>query len=91
MGQFDTNYIIFINVKIFKNTFFSEIKIVKENDKCDGICEIISFVKMESSKLINYLTNMCSSDHQGTGYYSIQHPCQIDLCSFTIRHTLCRA
>jgi hypothetical protein len=33
--------------------FFSEIFFVKENEKSDGICEIISFVKMESSKLIN--------------------------------------
>jgi hypothetical protein len=41
--------------------FFSEIFFVKEIKKSNGICEIISFVKMGSSKLINYLTNMCSS------------------------------
>jgi len=35
------------------------------NKKSDRIFENISFVEMESSKLINYLTNMCWSD-QGT-------------------------
>jgi hypothetical protein len=45
MGQFDTSYIIFINVKIFKTIFFSEKKFVMENEKSDGICEITSFVK----------------------------------------------
>ncbi len=65
--------------------FFQKGLFVKENEKPDGICEIISFVKMESSKLINYLTNMCSSEHQGTrDYNSIRHPCQIDLCSLQL-------
>jgi len=34
---------------------------LKENTKYDGILENTSFVKMESSKLIIYLTNMCQS------------------------------
>ncbi len=32
---------------------------VNENKESDRIFENISFVEMESSKLINYLTNMC--------------------------------
>ncbi len=44
----------------FFKYFFSEAKI-----KFDGIFENISFVKIESSKLINYSTNMCRSG-QGT-------------------------
>jgi hypothetical protein len=38
---------------------------LKENKKLDGIFEDISFARMESSKLIDYSTNMCWSD-QGT-------------------------
>jgi hypothetical protein len=34
---------------------------LNENTKYDGIFENTSFVKMESSKLIIYLTNMCQS------------------------------
>jgi hypothetical protein len=36
-----------------------------ENEKFDGILENILFVKMKSSKLINYSTDMCPSG-QGT-------------------------
>jgi hypothetical protein len=36
---------------------------LKENKECDGICRNISFLKMEVSKLIDYSTNMCWSDH----------------------------
>jgi hypothetical protein len=51
------------NVKIFKIYFLIFFKkILKENIESDGIFENISFVEMESSKLINYLTNMCPSD-----------------------------
>jgi len=43
---------------------------VNENKESDRIFENISFVEMESSKLINYLTNMCWSD-QGIGFHPI--------------------
>jgi hypothetical protein len=36
-------------------------KNVKEIKESDGILENITFVGMESSKLINYSTNMCGS------------------------------
>ncbi len=65
MGQFDTNYIIFTNVEIFKKTF------VKENKEYDKTLENILLVKIEYSKLINYLTNMYQS---GQGITVIFHP-----------------
>jgi hypothetical protein len=37
----------------------SETIFPKEIQESDGIFENMSFVKMESSKLINYSTNMC--------------------------------
>jgi hypothetical protein len=40
---------------------FSTKKIRNENKKYDGMFENLSFVEMESSKLIIYLTNMCSN------------------------------
>jgi hypothetical protein len=61
LGQFNTNYIIFRNIEIFKERFFSEIKI----KKYDEIFGNISFVILEYSKLINYSTNVCPND-QGT-------------------------
>ncbi len=66
MHQFDTNYIIFKNVEIlFQNFFAFENKI-----KFDEIFENISFVKMESSKIIIYSTNMCRS-YQGINYNTL--------------------
>ncbi len=54
-----TNYIIFKNVEIFKIKIkISEKKIWKENKGLDGIFGTLSFVEMNFSKLINYLTNM---------------------------------
>jgi hypothetical protein len=53
MVQFNSNYIIFRNVEIFRNIFFW--RKIKESD---GIYRKISVVEMESSKLINYLTKM---------------------------------
>jgi hypothetical protein len=52
LGQFDTTYIIFRNVEIFKNYFFQIGKknIVKENS---GYLGIFHFVEMNVSKLIN--------------------------------------
>jgi len=41
---------------------------LKENKESDEIFRNISFIKMESSKSINYSTNMCPSD-QVTNYY----------------------
>jgi uncharacterized membrane protein len=61
LGQFNTNYIIFRNVEILIQEIFS----LKESKQPDEIVGNISFLKMESSKLINYLTNMCLSG-QGT-------------------------
>jgi hypothetical protein len=49
LGHFDTNYIIFRNVEIFKKKK-SEILYPKENEECDGIFGNMSFVKMKSSK-----------------------------------------
>jgi len=46
LDSFNTNYIIFRNAEIFTKYF---------------IFRNISFVKMESSNLIDYLTNMCGS------------------------------
>jgi hypothetical protein len=56
MDQFDTNYITFKNVEISLQIFSF---LLKENKEIDGIFENISFVKMESSKIIIYSTNMC--------------------------------
>ncbi len=57
-----THYIIFRNVENFKSIFFSNNNFSEEEEKkFDGIFEKISFVKIESSKLINYSTNMCQS------------------------------
>jgi uncharacterized membrane protein len=61
LGQFNTNYIIFRNVEILIQEIFS----LKESKQPDEIVGNISFLKMESWKLINYLTNMCLSG-QGT-------------------------
>jgi hypothetical protein len=47
------------------NLFFLETFFLKENKESDGVFVNISFVEMESSKLINYSTNMCWSD-EGT-------------------------
>jgi len=52
--KFHANYIIFRNVEIFNKK-----KILKETKKFHGIFGHISFVEIESSKVINYLTNMC--------------------------------
>jgi hypothetical protein len=52
LGWFETNYIIFLNVEIFKKKK-SEIFTLKKIKESDGIFEKISFVEMESSKLIN--------------------------------------
>jgi hypothetical protein len=55
----NTNYIIFKTVENFKNKIkFPEIFFWKENKGLDGIFGTISFVEMNLSKLINYLTNM---------------------------------
>jgi len=43
LGQFDTNYIIFRNVEIFKNYFFQIKKYCEENS---GYFKIFSFVEM---------------------------------------------
>ncbi len=72
-GQFNT-HIIFRNVEMFN--FFLETFFLKENKESDGIFVNISFVEIESSKLINYLTNMCWSD-KGT---------MLELCYFYIVH-----
>jgi len=50
LGQFDTNYIIFRNVEIFKNYFFQIKKYCEENS---GYFKNISFVEMNVSQLIN--------------------------------------
>jgi hypothetical protein len=47
----------------------SKLFVLKENSKFDEIFENISFVKMDSSKSINYLTNMCLSG-QGTTIFA---------------------
>jgi uncharacterized membrane protein len=62
LGQFNTNYIIFRNVEILIHEIFS----LKESKESDEIVGNISFLKMESSKLINYLTNMCLSGQSTT-------------------------
>jgi hypothetical protein len=54
LNQFNIIYIIFRNVEVFAKYYF-----LKENLKYNKIFEIVSFVKKESSKLINYLINMC--------------------------------
>jgi hypothetical protein len=41
------------------NLFFLETLFLKENKESYGIFVNISFVEMESSKLIIYLTNIC--------------------------------
>jgi hypothetical protein len=59
--QFDTNYNIFRNVEIFIIVLFFE-KSFFSKKKEKNLMEYfgnISFVEMESSKLIIYLTNMC--------------------------------
>jgi len=57
LGQFDTNYIVFRNIEILKNYFFQIKKyIVKENS---GYLGIFHLLKINLSKLINYLMDMC--------------------------------
>jgi hypothetical protein len=46
-------------LRFSKNNFFTEI--ILENKESNEIFEDILGVKMESSKLINYSTNMCQS------------------------------
>ncbi len=64
VGGFGTNYIISGNAEIFRNWFFSKENknFVKENEASFAIILIYFIFKMESSKLINYLTNMCPYD-----------------------------
>jgi hypothetical protein len=57
-------YIIFRNVEIFRKKKIRNI-FLKEKKESDRIFENISYIKMESSKLIDYLTNMCRTE-QGT-------------------------
>jgi hypothetical protein len=53
-GQFNSNYIIFRKMLKFSKKLLKEKK--RESNE---IFENISFVKIESSKLLNYLTNKC--------------------------------
>jgi hypothetical protein len=61
LGQFDTNFIIFKNVEILTKVFFfffwRKSFFEKENKGSYELFENISFVEIEPSGLINYLTN----------------------------------
>ncbi len=60
------NYIMFRNVEFFQNIFIFRKTNYEGNFKgSDGVFGNISFVEMESSKLINHLTNMFT-DGQAT-------------------------
>jgi hypothetical protein len=57
-----TLIILFSETLIFLiKKYFSEIYFLKENKESDKTFGNFSSVEMESSELINYLTNMCQS------------------------------
>jgi hypothetical protein len=50
-------------LRIFLNYVFSKNKNLKENKNLLEYLKIYHFSKVKFSKLINYLTNICWSDH----------------------------
>ncbi len=64
LSTIGTNYIVFKNIKKFKDKISQKETIIILN-KNEEPFEILWRLKMESSKLIKYLANMCSR-HQGT-------------------------
>jgi anaerobic ribonucleoside-triphosphate reductase len=52
-------------LKFSHKTINSNIFLLKENKEWDEIFRNMSIIKMESSKSINYSTNMCPSDQVG--------------------------
>jgi hypothetical protein len=79
LGQFDTNYIIFRIVEIFKNYFF---QIKKYCEGYQWIFGNIPSVEMKISKLINYSMAMCWNGQGTTVSFENQRqaPLWVHLC-----------